>query len=288
MTMSELNNFSLQFQKEVETKVVELGATTLANIISSEIDDLAVFGKETFVSRHLLKEGDEREEAEKKFRLCSIFLHAYMDIRERYFEVQRTSRRDPSIDFECEAVFIPLEDKTLVLFYAERQELNELWKSQQGVEEYRYWDSEEKPKGVKMTDWEERRVTWENVWKPGKMAKDLGLTIVFYRGMPEKHELNEEVILQCFPSFENRLKEVATDKLYDEKYNEWKMKGAEISTINRLVRTWMKSEEGEIALKETMENCRTFILPAITSKNLRQSYEKNHFDLLEMGIAKDG
>ena len=127
MNLVELNEFILSFKEKAEDKVKELGAKAIANLISHDLDEMVVFGKEEFIKRNLKRDGIIEAKAQEKFQYASSLLHAYMDMRDRYHEVLRTSSRDPVVDFDADAIFIPLEDRILVLFYTEQRELRELW-----------------------------------------------------------------------------------------------------------------------------------------------------------------
>lgn len=274
MNAIELNEFLVRFRKLAEKKAGELCANAMANLLSDNLDDLAIFGKEQFVKMHLKGSKVSEEEAEKKFRFCSSIFHVYMETRDRYYEIQRTSQRDPAMDFDCDAIIIPLEDKTLVLFYAERKEFRELWKEQAEVVEHFYYDNVEPDKKVSKEEWEQRKQDWLTVWTNDKEARELGMEVKFARGIPERYEIQLEEIISQMPSLDKRASSVAWNKLYDNKFKEFRDEKEDWLDTDRRVSRWIRSEEGQLALKEMTEQCKGKIVPEFTIDHLRQTYEE--------------
>lgn len=282
MTAVELNQFILRSRKIAEQKAIELSAKAMANLLSHDIDELAVFGKEEFIKRNLKHKGVSLDEANKKFSFCSCSLHSYMDMRNRYFEIQRTSQRDPAMDFDCSAIIIPKGESTLVLLYAELKEMREAWRNQPGITEYSYYDNVEKPEDVTHQEWEERKEVWLDTWGD-KQAREVGMEVVFADGVPERHEIKLEQIATFVSPLEERAKYVAWNKLFDDKFRELKTPDKDWLDLNREVSRWIRSDEGKKRLSEVMEECKGKMFPELTVKHFRLSYEKNYNLLVENG-----
>jgi hypothetical protein len=279
MNVRELNEFILRFRALAEKKASQLCASALSNLISHDLDELSVFGKEQFIMRNLKRDGIDMDKANQKFRYCSTSLHTYMDMRDRYYEIQRTSRRDPAMDYDCEAIFIPMKDKILALFYAESKELRELFKSQKEVAEYGYWNNVEPPEKVTDEEWKEREKIWLQVWSNDKQARELGMNILFVKGLPERHEIELEDIVANMSSIEERAKYVAWNKLYDDKFREMKGDSEDYLDVDRQVSRWMRSDDGKEELQKQIELCQNIIIPQITAKHLRQNYQEIFIEL---------
>jgi len=286
MTAIELNQFILRSRKIAEQKAIELSAKAMANLMSHDIDELAVFGKEEFINRNLKQKGASLDEANKKFSYCSCSLHAYMDMRNRYFEIQRTSQRDSAMDFDCSAIIIPKEEFTLVLLYAELKEMREAWRNQPGITEYSYYDNVEKPEDVTHQEWEERKKVWLETWG-NKQARELGMEVVLGNGVPERHEIKLEKIEAYVSSLEERAKYVAWNKLFDDKFRELKTSDKDWLDINREASKWIRSDEGKNRLSEVMEECKGKMIPELTAKHFSLSYEKIYNLLVENGEEKN-
>lgn len=284
MNAMELNAFIIRFRELAEQKASQLCAKSLANLISHDLDELVVFGKEEFIKRNLKRKNVTDENADKKFRYCSTSLHAHMDMRDRYFEIQRTSQRDPAMDFDCHAVFIPLEDKTLVLFYAELEEMRELWKSQKEVSSYGYWNNTDYPEDVTGEEWEERKKVWMyDVELDDKKPKEAGMEIVFVKGLPERHEIKFKDIIANMSSLEERAKYVAWNKLFNDKFLEFRKEDAEEDWLDtdRKVSRWLRSDEGKTELQNQIELCKNKMIPEFTVQHLGKSYQEISMQLSE-------
>lgn len=273
MNVMELNAFILGFRKLAEKKSSELCAKVMANHIAFAIDELAVFGEEEFITRNLKDAKSSPNEVERKFKYSSPFVNAYMELRDRYFEVQRTSYRDSDVDLDVSAIFIPLKDRILVFFYAEKEALTELWEAQPEVSEYMYWNNVDQPEELTEEEWEERSKVWEVAGIDSKTPKEMGMEIVFNVGFPNLHNISIDDVMKEFPSFEKRLDQISWSKLYDDKFKLLKSE-EDSEDIYRKVSRWMRDAEGIQALEEMKEQCKVQLINKMSKDNVRQKYEK--------------
>ena len=182
----------------------------------------------------------------------------------RVLNIKRTNYSDPIIDLESNAVFFPLADKILVVFYAQRKEMTEVWKNLPGMEEYGYWDSSDQPEEVSDLDWEKRGKEWNLAFPdsnsvPSKHGfvfdfSDIEI-FIFYPDLVD-HIINQQ------PSLETRTKntiEVLMLRHFYQQRDQIKKEQKDLPSELKDFDAYLKSGEGQLKEKELME--KVMLLP---------------------------
>lgn len=288
MTLKELTEFTKMFRKKAEKKAGELISIYFANEVAEMVDDLLFLDEETYIRRHLLYEVEKKKlreqeklaergfltEEKDRIKLTfdaypyrSLYTAAYRKAQERYDEIQRTQYRDPDVDFDCNACFIPLEDKILALFYTEQKELETLWKACSEVRYYGYWNNSMPDEDASNEEWEQRERDWEEALPGVGIPMENGICADFVKGFVSRQFITAEMTLQHIPKVIDRAKRVAEEHVMDRKYKEIQSDlppDAEpgLLDIYHQTRRWMRTAEGKQAMKEEIEK----VLPLLTCK----------------------
>lgn len=305
MTLKELTEFIKSFRKQAEKKAGELIAVYMAHEISELIDDLLFLDEEIFVRRHLLykKEKEKLREQEKliekgidipeedrvSLRFESYphrYAHGmvYRKAQERYDEIQRTQHRDPVVDFDCNACFIPLEDKVVALFYSEQDELEKLWKAHPDVSYYGYWNNTDPDEEASDEEWEQRKRDWDEALPGLGIPMENGICADFVKGFVNRQYISPSLTLASIPSVYERAKRIADERVMDRKFNEIKASKPEKDEkpwdldAYHETRRWMRSPEGKQAVKEELDK----IIPLLTCK-IKKAHLFTNIHLLAKG-----
>lgn len=284
MSLKELTVFTQKFRKMAEEKSADIIMKFLAQEISYMLDNLRTLDEEQFVREHVIfdKEREKLSEQQKleargfvfeekekislkldDYKYRTAYAVAYRKSEQRYSDIQRTQYRDPDVDFDCDACFIPLEDKILVTFHTEKKELRELWESCAEVSYYGYWGGDPQ-EGVSEEEWEKRREEWSIALPGAGVPMQNGLSADFIKGFPSMHFLHPMKVLTYMPTLEERVSRIAYRIVIDRKFNEIratlsdeeKEDGIE---VYHQARRWMRTDEGKQALVSEEE----LILPKL-------------------------
>ncbi|MFF2532243.1 hypothetical protein ACFVS2_25370 [Brevibacillus sp. NPDC058079] len=299
MTVKELTEFTKSFRKKVEGKAIELLTKFLANEVAEMVDDLGILNENDYCTRHVLFEKEidllmqERKLEEKGIKLeekdkvklsvdaytyRSIYTVTYRKAEERYKKIQRTQHRDPDVDFDCSACFIPLEDKIVALFYSEQKELQELWEACEEVSYYGYWDNGIPDEDVSKEEWKKREQDWEEALPGIGIPLENGLNADFIKGFPGLHVVSLENIVKQIPPLEQRAKRVSEELVLDRKFKEL-LASDPSEEPNRMsvyhaTRRWMRTDQGKQALQDEMKNVRPLLVETITKAHLLTKLNK--------------
>ena len=145
MNLLELLTFCKKFQSQV-TKVRD--KLTLDLITHSSVEELDSRAVGTS------KPHEIKSNIGVLSQICS-------ELNKRVYEIERTQHRDPMVDFGCNATFIPLKNKTLVLFNSEQTAFIEIWLRCEEIKDHHYQTSVDKPKYVSTSEWKQRAKDWE-------------------------------------------------------------------------------------------------------------------------------
>lgn len=90
---------------------------------------------------------------------------AFMDQLDLLDQCRRDRRRLPSLDMEFSLTLYPLKDgRVLGLHFSEQQCFIDQWMAVTGVSEYAYWNNTDRPEHVSEAEWEQRRISWDQVF----------------------------------------------------------------------------------------------------------------------------
>ncbi|ADO59665.1 hypothetical protein [Paenibacillus polymyxa] len=299
MTLNELQAFSKQFRKKAQDKVCELVTSFLAHEIAEMVDDFQFLSIENYISKHVLykREADkayEQTEMEKrgyiiphneKVKLSwhaypnrSIYSIAWRKAEQRYREIHATQTRDPEVDFDCKACFIPLEDKIVALFYSEQKELKQLWEDCEEVSCYGYWDNVDPDERCSESEWKKRAKDWQNALPGYEYPHENGVFYEFICGFPGRMAIPIEDVMMRIPTLEDRARRIAVERVMDRRFNEIKssvsIEGYDGLGIYNQTRRWIHSPEGKAELDQEISLVLPFLVPLISEGHLVVTLDK--------------
>lgn len=180
-------------------------------------------------------------------------------IDNEYKTIRTTRQRNPLFDFECEiSVLVPKNsEKTLLMLFTEQKELKELFESYEYIKEYFYWDNTDMLETVSEEEWKQRSKDWDAALPGSGVPARNGLTFELVGDyLPI---IDVEDILGNMPSFEDRCKKVAKEKVssYIKDQSVWdKLKSGSGYQFLQAVQEFEKSDEGIAAFNELMEKAK--------------------------------
>lgn len=282
MSMPEFHAFSKRFLQEAEKTVVTMFEQVLVNCMVDMMDDVRVWREDLFISTYLgevQKKMKEPPQTIGGFKFINPMRVAYQEILHRYHEIQRTSYRDPVVDFDCKVVFISVPDKKnelqlVALLYTEQSELHKLWKAQPEVSYFGYWNGEDADKNASEEEWQERKELWDTVFPDDKRVtpNEAGFTVEYTKGIPSLIDTNLQRLATMVPPLEQRALRVAEQLLMDEKYVKLKEEGVEDGDRYRLASRWMRSEEGQTAKTQRAKELESKLIQDIQPMDFRKDF----------------
>lgn len=275
MNLNELTTFSQNFRTKAKQVAAEQTELFLARRIAEKLDALCILDEEAFIKKHVQKYEEAPEEAQKRYEIFGAFMHEYQNAYFRYQEVQRTNYRDNEVDVDANVVYIPLEDKTLALFYAEQSEMKDLWEKEEGVSYYGYWNNTDPDEDCTEEEWEQRKIDWDKALPGYTLPLEAGLIAEFVKGYPSRSELSSERILSKIPSAKVRANTIAKEKVRNEKFKQLEEQGIERGyEIVSQAAEWIQTEEGKQRIQEVAKNIEEKLFPVLTKEHLSTSYQK--------------
>lgn len=195
--------------------------------------------------------------------------YARQHVEDRYREIQKTSIRDPEIDFSFSLTLMAGTKKALVICYTEQEKFRQLWASQPGVEEYGYWDNTDQPEGISNKAWKARGKEWQKAM-PSYIPAQSGFTIEFIpKYLPQ---LDAKQHLPFVPSPARRVVEQVESDLfnaYDNSQNHLQVVlDSPILSKYTYFRKWLKTPEGKKKWKLAEKNAISKIKRKLTVVDL--------------------
>lgn len=188
-----------------------LSMTQLHNLVG-EFRQKATYSAETMLAQFVaqrLADVVDGAMVEGKALPENVYRTILNEVRERQIKVEQTMRRDPAVDFSFNLSFTPMEEGDILgIFYTEKSELANLWRSMPGIEDYAYWNNSDKPDGVTEEQWDERGRRWEDAVGSSPVSmKSFTADVVpsqfwYVEGLEAK-------VAQIFPSEQARLTSMA-------------------------------------------------------------------------------
>lgn len=186
---------------------------------------------------------EENEYTYESLGSVNALFHSYREAQTRYDEIQRSQVRDSEIDLDCNAVFIPSFDKTLVLFYAEKEVFTKIWETEKEVNYYGYWNNVDREEGVSEEEWKKRGSEWEEALGKSGVPVNAGLIAEYSKGLPSLYNVSREEIIQKIPSVKERAMRLAKDKTQQRQ-----LSLSDDTDIHEKIESffkWLKSVEGQ-------------------------------------------
>lgn len=159
-------------------------------------------------------------------------------------ENRRTGRRSAASDFDFEMRILPDETGFHALVFTKQPDFIAALEQSGFVEEFVYWDEDEKEAGVTQADWEARGELWEALLARDSNARGNDGAFTFeVKPSPRTRHPEAADVQARIPSFENRVERQAETRLLAAYVGR---EGATTFSPNayREARAHMKSEQG--------------------------------------------
>ena len=143
-----------------------------------------------------------------------IFNEIYQQFIQKQDEVRVKAVRDPSVDFQFNIIVIPTKDKFYGLFYTEQVDFVNLWTENDLVDEYIYYNHQDRPDTFTEDEWKEREAKWGELLDPaGGIPALAGFT---YSVIQEQTVVVPKIkdVISKIPSIANRTELCARDKMF--------------------------------------------------------------------------
>lgn len=101
---------------------------------------------------------------------------AIQALLERAAELERSGRRDPSIDMSCEVVLLPHDTGLYGIAYTENRKIDHCFFAFSGVERFAYWDNTDPPDEVTEIDWAKRGRIWRELLPGAGIPAECGFS----------------------------------------------------------------------------------------------------------------
>lgn len=288
MSLLELNEFRTSMKEKIKKRNLLLYERRISRIALGMIDNFFLLDKHNFIRKHIQRDGISFEMAEKEYECMSILKLSKKIIEEKFGKIRKTGVRDCDFDFECNAVFIPLQDKILTLFYTENNELIKVWKEDKNVEEYGYWNNSDKPEKHTDEEWKLRENDWNKVFEESLVPSDSGFIVEFSKELPSLNKKSIENIVKYLPSLEERSYKISKEKVLIKKGKEFtkkaEQKGGEIVFFDIIegVEKWFKSDEGQQEIENAKFDVKKQIVGEIKDFHLTMSFKELELEKIKL------
>lgn len=267
MTLEEIVVFNERFRGKVELKVRDQFAGFLGIQSANFFDDLILMDEKDFVKKYKKDESLETGEyTYESLGSVNALFHSYRGARTRYDEIQKSQMRDSEVDFDCNAVFIPSTDKTLVLFFAEKEEFTKIWEAEKEVYYYGYWNNVDPQEDISVADWEKRGNEWEKALGESGVPMNAGLIAEYSKGLPNLYNVSRDEIVRKIPSVKERATRLAKEKIQQERFS--LTNSTDIHEKVEVFFKWLQSVEGQTAQIEQALNIEKSLFDKIDQSHL--------------------
>ena len=112
--------------------------------------------------------------------------------------------------FHCNISIHPLEDKTLIMLFAD-PEYATILKNYPEIEEYGYWNNCDKPDKCSEEEWQQRKQDWDDALNNFGVPREEGFVFDPICHLPR---IDDEILLDSDPGVEARSKSIVRDLMY--------------------------------------------------------------------------
>lgn len=102
-------------------------------------------------------------------------------ISDRAREVQRTSIRDPLVDFSFDLTFFPRKDKIMVMTFTEHNEYRKLLCDFFDAKDWHYQNQSDQPEEVSDAEWKQREKEWDEALPGAGIPSENGFSFTYFR-----------------------------------------------------------------------------------------------------------
>lgn len=229
MSLCEFQKFTERVREKMGNIARERLHKQLAMLSVRVIDTLITEDKR----RAILHTRDIRDiESKKKFdeydEKCEhsypLLYLLYRRICDANNESRKTNIRNPGYDYTCNAVFFPLEDKTLCIVYAESDEYIDAFSGMAEVHEYGYWNNVDMPDDVSEDEWNQRERDWNIAFKKNDIPMLSGICVYFIEDISDLiyyDKLDRNKIVSQIPGAKTRANAIARHLVFEKKFQEY-------------------------------------------------------------------
>lgn len=198
---------------------------------------------------------------------------AWSQVSDRQWQIERTRRRDPAVDFEFSVDIVAHEGRYYGIFRTEQSDWRKLWLAQPEVSEFAYW-TDEPPEGTTDEEWDARGKLWDEIMPSGVPAHSCwsaNLLDPWLRIAPE----DIHAVLSALPSYETRVSRIARTLVLNAQSAASGlfrpgMETHEYMSIYRKSNEWMKTDEGLEAVAAMRVEVARLLKADLTETDLRE------------------
>jgi hypothetical protein len=195
-------------------------------------------------------------------------------------EVKSKGLRNPLVDFDFSISILPYGGEVFGIVYTDQHEWFDVWMTKDFVTEFAYWNSGDAPEEIGEEEWARRGDTWRAI------LEDNGYRTPAMSGFSAEctrdslHPTTEEIVAAA-PSFESRVAEMARFRTIGEEVRrragdppedmpeeECRARGARMMELVSEVESWLRSDEGQAALRLDITALRAKLKPEIVKDDL--------------------
>ena len=134
--------------------------------------------RSSFAERFIRVLDRESMKSAEKVDFKKIRADTWNRFTDSIMQADMKKQRHPWDDFETSAVFFPMKDKVLAIFYGDNKEMLDIW--EKNVEDYHYQDQSDRPEDVDAKGWKARKSDWDEVLLNGNgIPSQNGFTFKF-------------------------------------------------------------------------------------------------------------
>ena len=179
----------------------------------------------SFIINYMVYKADKMSVTSENANFNDLYLEAYNELLDRGQEIEKTQRRDVAADFDVNIVLFPYNSAFYGIYYSEDTANYKKFLKHKLVEEFSYWNNSDKPKNIKLSDWNERGKIWDNILKYGDIPSKVGFSQTLNKSAPMPSYKN--IIKnwnKLLPAYEKRLKDIINDLVFDKEIELRKIK----------------------------------------------------------------
>lgn len=243
MTAYQLAKFNKSLREEITESSIDTFHKNLALRAANSIDELTLSKNDKTLAGLLNSDVLELKVSDiNSYKNRSLLTHSYISFKnERKLSLEHNLSGSVT-DLDCEVVYIPLENKTLALFFSHNEDHLEIWENQDGVEFYGYWNNTDKDEECSDAEWEQRRIDWDEALPGLGIPSEAGFSFSLFKGIPDIHSISIERITEHIPTLEDRAHEIAKRILSTKKYTELEKEYQPMNAAYQLSK-WLKTNE---------------------------------------------
>lgn len=211
---------------QLKPQILKIGETQKNSQISKELVNIVDFLSSGLITPSLLESNDTNDQyylidgtyvvgSGLPGHYRSIVSKLLSDFDRRNQEIEKTQRRDPSVDVEFSLTIHPInKNLTLGIYFCENRNMIEHFLNSDIVEDYHYQNSTDPPKTVTTKQWNKRRRDWDVALDDTGIPERNSFTMKLCNYNWLDYGCDYELLLKHLPSYEQRIKTVSEEFLW--------------------------------------------------------------------------